>query len=152
MIIKSIADFAQILMQRNNSEKWAFYMNTYFMYCKNIFKKIEMAKSSDKLVIFLGPSPVDLGPQSCVSDPLGYETAEIFDDSLSNTALDSNIVYIPLANLFRERITELEQHFPQNSHFALCNGIHLTNEAIQVIGTACAKAILNECSNRIHFQ
>ena len=52
----------------------------YFMYCKDLFKKLEGAKVKEKMIIFLGPSPVDLGPQSCISDPLGYETATIFDD------------------------------------------------------------------------
>ena len=94
---------------------------------------------------------MDLGPQSCVTDPLGYETGAIFDDYLSNLALDNNISYCPLMNIFCVRILELEQHFPQNAHFSMCNRIHLTKEAVQTITSECGKIILNKCTESLDF-
>ena len=151
IVIKDIIDFVYILASQNNSENWTEYLRTCIFYCEFLFHMLLTMKADEMEILFIGPTPGDLGPQKYPQDPLGYETGTILEDIFSNACLDFGIHYVSVLNPCHERIFELAQQFPDNHHFALVNGIHLTNEAVQLIANTCAKVILNLCVNDVCF-
>ena len=102
-------------------------------------------------MIFIGPHICDLGPKSCPQDRLSEETVSLLDDCLSNYALDSNVRYISMRQILSRKIQEMQMNFPDNPHFAVFSGIHLTLEGANVIATEVAKQILSIIMSKKYF-
>ena len=60
--------------------------------------------------------------------------------------------YISTRQVLARRIQELEPSYPDNPHFAVINGIHLTLEGANVIATEVAKQVLSIVTSEKYFQ